>query len=59
MVNIEYIDNLGLINKEDIILYIDLSKLSTEDNSCEINYECKYQIQQININPNKILVEKV
>lgn len=59
MVNIEYIDNLGLINKEDIILYIDLSKLSTEDNFCEINYECKYQIKQININPNKILVEKV
>ena len=59
MVNIEYIDNLGLINKEDIILYIDLSKLSTEDNFFEINYECKYQIKQININPNKIPVEKV
>ena len=41
MVNIEYIDNLGLINKEDITLYIDLSELSTEDNTCKINYECK------------------
>lgn len=56
-VNIEYINTLGHINKEDITLYIDLSELSTENNTCKINYESKYKIEKININPETIKIE--
>ena len=58
-VSIEYINTIGSINKEDITLYIDLSELSTESNTCKINYESKYKIEKININPDTIKVETV
>ncbi|WP_296645614.1 CdaR family protein [Romboutsia sp. 13368] len=56
-VSIEYINTIGPINKEDITLYIDLSELSSENNTCKINYESKYKIEKISINPDTIKVE--
>ena len=48
----------GLINKDDIKLYIDLNELSS-DNTCKIKYESKYDIEKINIEPDIVTVEKL
>lgn len=53
-VSIEYLQSEGLINKDDIKLYIDLNELSL-DNTCKI----KYDIEKINIEPDIVTVEKL
>lgn len=57
-VSIEYLQSEGLINKDDIKLYIDLNELSS-DNTCKIKYESKYDIEKINIEPDIVTVEKL
>jgi len=57
-VSIEYLESEGLINKDDIKLYIDLNELSS-DNTCKIKYESKYDIKKINIEPDIVAVEKL
>ena len=57
-VSIEYLESEGLINKDDIKLYIDLNELSS-DNTCKIKYESKYDIEKINIEPDIVTVEKL
>ena len=58
-VSIEYLQSEGLINKDDIKLYIDLKELSLDDNTCKIKYESIYNIKKINIEPDIVTVEKV
>lgn len=57
-VSIEYLQNVDLITKDDIKLYIDLNEISLEDNTCKIKYESIYEIKKINIEPDTITVEK-
>ena len=57
-VSIEYLQNVDLITKDDIKLYIDLNEISLEDNTCKIKYESTYEIKKINIEPDTITVEK-
>jgi len=58
-VSIEYLQSEGLINKDDIKLYIDLKELSLDDNTCKIKYESIYNIKKINIEPDIVAVEKL
>ena len=58
-VSIEYLQSEGLINKDDIKLYIDLNELSS-DNTCKIKYDIeKINIEKINIEPDIVTVEKL
>ena len=58
-VSIEYLQSEGLINKDDIKLYIDLKELSLDDNTCKIKYESIYNIKNIDIEPDIVTVEKL
>ena len=57
-VSIEYLQSIGLINKDDIKLYIDLNEVSLEDNTCKIKYESIYEIEKINIDPDIVTIEE-
>lgn len=49
---VEYNNSIGVISKDDIILYIDLSQEVSLDEKYEIKYESKYELDKITITPN-------
>lgn len=56
-VSIEYLESVGSINKDDIKLFIDLNEVSLEDRTCKIQYESKYEVKKINIEPDSVTIE--
>lgn len=54
-VNIEYLENIGTIKKEDIVLYIDMSQDISENEKYDIKYETQSNIKNIVIMPDKTL----
>ena len=56
-VSIEYLENVYSINKDDIKLFIDLNEVSLENRTCKIQYESKYEIKKINIEPDSVTIE--
>ncbi|CEH35954.1 CdaR family protein [Romboutsia lituseburensis] len=54
-VNIEYLENIGTITKEDIVLYIDVSQDISETQKYDIKYETESDIKNVVITPDKTL----
>ena len=53
-VTIEYLENIGVVTKSDIVLYIDLSQELSEDGKYDIKYDTEYELKNIIIKPDKI-----
>lgn len=52
-VSIEYLESTGAITKDDIVLYIDLSQEINGQDKYDIQYETKFELKNIVIEPDK------
>ncbi|MEG1285263.1 MAG: CdaR family protein [Romboutsia sp.] len=54
--NLEYTPEISNLTKNDIVIYVDLSEIPSE-NGYTIKYESKYEFKSISINPKSILIK--